>query len=111
MKDTDESNVPRRTVKLPSHLENIGRPMRGVGERFLHFFENGVTQEGEAYPIQLPIANPEYDKERRRLANAIVQARNLYNSGKPNKADHLTHRVHSEPGTMWVVIVKKYTDN
>lgn len=98
-------SVPSYTEVLPTDLKRIGRT---ISDEFIGLFRNGCTPEGEAYRIKLPADPDEYERCRRNAASGLGRARARYNADKP-RDEQLTHRVHSEPGVMWVVIVEKYT--
>lgn len=102
----NDYSVPNEPEVLPFELKHIGRT---VSDEFIGLFMNGCTTEGEAYRIKLPVDPGDYERCRRNVADGLGMARIRYNVDKPRN-QQLTYRVHSEPGVMWVVIAKKYTN-
>lgn len=104
----DEITVPDSTVKMPQPVSRELAPSKRKVSPYLKLFEKGPTPEGEAYPLSLPTERTEYLKARTRVANRIRLARDKFNARQLSKKDHLQFRIKSEPGIMYVIIVKKY---
>lgn len=97
--------IPGKTVKIYGSVGRRGSLSSEDAIKVMALFENGPTPKGEAYPFKLPTELDDYHLERGRLKGLLHRVRAKYNADLP-KNKHLTHRVMSEPGMMYVVIEK-----